>query len=115
MLFLTLALACAGPVPATPPSATPATVASAVRGETAHWTVEGAEVHVNNRLCAVSHSPLDAAKLGAYPSRVAYEGNDPRFVGKTLVFNQCCEMCVERFPKMWAKDPDAILRFHGLL
>jgi hypothetical protein len=114
-LFLTLAIACAGPLPATPPSETPAPVAIAARGETAHWTVEGGEVHVNNRLCAVSHSPLDPAKLDAYVSRVAYAGEDLRFAGKTLVFNQCCEMCVERFPKMWREDPDGILRFHGLL
>ena len=115
MLFLALVLACAGPVPAIPPSETSAPEESAARGETAHWTVEGAEVHVNNRLCAVSHSPLDPAKLDAYVSHVAYTGDDRRFAGKTLVFNQCCEMCIERFPKMWAKDPDAVLRFHGLL
>ncbi len=115
-ILFALMLGCAENARSEPASpAVSASTSPAQRGETAAWTVEGTVVHVNNHLCAVSHSPLDPQKLDAFASTVAYSGPDPRFAGKTLVFNQCCEMCIERFPAMWMKDPDAILRFHGLI
>lgn len=83
-------------------------------GEQARWTVEGDTVHVNNHLCAVSHSPLDVKKLDKFQSRVAYTGDDPRFKGKEMVFNQCCAMCIQSFPGQWEDGSEAVLKFHGL-
>ena len=103
------------PVTEVPPAAAPAAFVALKAGEPAAWTEEAGVIRVNNRLCAVSHSPLDPAKLSAYTSTVDYTGTDPRVQGKRMVFNQCCEMCIEKFPAMWASDPDAVLQFHGLL
>lgn len=97
-----------------PSEARPLVEQAATTGEVADYRVDGETVYVGNRLCAVSRSPLDPSTLGQFTSTVTYEGSDPRFVGKELVFNQCCEMCIERFPAMWAQDAEAILRFHGL-
>lgn len=117
MLALLLSsLACAGSSPVEATSRTPIEEQAPVtRGETAAYTVEGDVVRVNNTRCAVSRSPLDPVKLDAFTSTVAYEGADPRFRGKKMVFNQCCAMCNERFPALWAADPDGILRYHGLI
>lgn len=102
---------------ATPPAkvtSAPAGAAPVARGEQARFRVEGDVVHVNNELCAVSRGHMGADTLGQFVSEVHYEGDDRRFAGKTLRFNQCCGGCVARFPKMWAERSDEILAFHGL-
>lgn len=83
-------------------------------GEQAPYRVEGDTVFVNNRICAVSHSPLDPHNLDRFVSRVKYNGPIAKFKGKTLLFNQCCEMCIQNFPSLWKSERDAVLRFHGL-
>ncbi len=83
-------------------------------GEKAPYRIEGDVVYVNNRLCAVSHSPLNPHKLSQFVSRVKYDGPAKDFRGKTLVFNQCCDMCIGKFPSMWTQERDTIMRFHGL-
>jgi hypothetical protein len=84
-------------------------------GEVARWVADGDVVHVNNGLCAVCRSPMADNALGRFVSRVGYTGADPRFVGKTFEFNQCCAGCVDRFPEMWHERTDEILAFHGVL
>ncbi len=79
------------------------------------YTIEGDVVFVNNHTCAVSGSPLADKDLTKFQSRVAYDGPVEEFKGKTLVFNQCCNMCIKSFPDMWAKDRDTIMLAHGLL
>lgn len=88
--------------------------ASPTEGERAPFEVQGDVVKVNNRLCAVSHSPMAENTLGQFVSRVKYEGSNPKFAGKSLEFNQCCGMCIEKFPSMWAQNRDVIMKFHGL-
>lgn len=117
------------PEASTTPASAPATTAQTARtptsktltstvkspdGEVAQYEIIGDTVYVHNRLCAVSHSPLAEDKLGKFVSKVAYQGDDPRFKGKQMVFNQCCKMCIKSFPTMWAEDPDSVLAFHGL-
>lgn len=70
--------------------------------------------HVNNRQCAMSDSPIAEKDLGRFESRVVYDGPIERFQGKTLVFNQCCSMCIESFPKKWAAERDQIMAKFGL-
>lgn len=65
--------------------------------------------YVNNRECAMSDSPIAEKDLGRFQSRVVYDGPIERFQGKTLVFNQCCAMCIESFPKKWAAERDQIM------
>lgn len=65
--------------------------------------------YVNNRECAMSDSPIAEKDLGRFESRVIYDGPIERFQGKTLVFNQCCSMCIESFPKKWAAERDEIM------
>lgn len=126
MLLTTSALlfasACAdGVAPAAPSSATGAetgsqtTARSGQTGETAPYVIEGDVVKVNNRICAVSRSPMGDETLGQHVSRVRYDGPDSRFAGKTLEFNQCCPMCLDRFPQIWAERRDEIMRYHGLV
>lgn len=83
-------------------------------GEKAPFQIQGDVVKVNNRLCAVSHSLMAENTLGQFVSRVKYDGPDARFQGKTLEFNQCCGMCIEKFPSLWAQNREGILAFHGL-
>ena len=78
------------------------------------YEIAGDVVHVNNRQCAVTGSQLAEKDLGRFESRVIYDGPIERFKGKTLVFNQCCPMCIASFPKMWAEERDAIMRKFGL-
>ncbi len=87
---------------------------SEAAGELASYRADGDVVFVNNHICAVSGSPLDPHTLGRFVSRVRYDGPIEKFRGKTLVFNQCCAMCIESFPKKWAMERDQIMRFHGL-
>lgn len=87
---------------------------SPTEGERSPFEVQGDVVKVNNRLCAVSHSPMAENTLGQFVSRVKYEGSNPKFAGKSLEFNQCCGMCIEKFPSMWAQNRDGIMKFHGL-
>lgn len=84
------------------------------KGEKAPFEIQGDVVKVNNRLCAVSHSVMAENTLGQFVSRVKYDGPDARFSGKTFEFNQCCGMCIEKFPSLWAQNRDGILAFHGL-
>jgi len=70
--------------------------------------------HVNNRQCAMSDSLIAEKDLGRFESRVVYDGPIERFQGKTLVFNQCCSMCIESFPKKWAAERDQIMAKFGL-
>lgn len=80
----------------------------------AGYDVSGDIVHVNNRQCAMSDSPIAAKDLGRFESRVQYDGPIERFRGKTLVFNQCCPNCIKSFPAKWAKDRDQIMDRFGL-
>ncbi len=70
--------------------------------------------YVNNRQCAMSDSPIAEEDLGRFESRVVYDGPIERFKGKTLVFNQCCSMCIESFPEKWAAERDQIMAKFGL-
>ena len=99
---------------AVPPTPQQSTLPPGV-GELAPYRIEGDVVYVNNRICAVSHSPLREGQLDRYQSRVVYDGPDPRFRGKTLVFNQCCPMCIQTFPELWRQHRDRIMRYHGLI
>lgn len=92
-----------------------AAAAQPPRGERAPWRIDGDRVLVNNRVCAVSRTPMPEAGLGTYVSEVAYEGPIQVFRGKRMVFNQCCGMCVESFPTLWAAKRDEIMKFHGLV
>lgn len=86
-------------------------------GETAHYEIKGGTVMVNNHICAYSKTPMAKETLGTYISKVVYKGNDPKFAkfkDKTLVFNQCCTMCLDKFPEEWKKNPEAIMTYHGL-
>ena len=78
------------------------------------YEVSGDVVHVNNRECAMSDSPIAEKDLGRFESRVTYDGPIERFQGKTLVFNQCCANCLESFPKKWAAERDQIMQKFGL-
>ena len=79
------------------------------------YEVVGDVVYVNNRQCAVTGSQLAEKDLGRFESRVTYDGPIERFKGKTLVFNQCCPMCIASFPKKWAAERDEIMRKFGLM
>lgn len=91
------------------------TLTKPIMGEKVTPTIEGNLIKVNNRLCAVSRTPMDEKTLGMFTGQVAYKGTDPRFQGKIFEFNYCCEMCQNMFPQKFKKDPDSILRYHGLL
>lgn len=95
----------------------PITVADAPmrQGERAPYHIDGDRVLVNNRICAVSRTPMPVDSLGTYVSEVEYDGPIEQFRGKRLVFNQCCEMCVKSFPAQWASGRDEIMKFHGLI
>ncbi len=84
-------------------------------GEHAPYVIDDEMVYVNNQLCAVSHSALLKHEVGKYSSRVEYDGDYPLFKGKTLIFNQCCEKCVNAFPEKWKRERDHVLRYHGLI
>jgi len=83
-------------------------------GEKSPFEIKGDIVQVNNQYCAASHSWMKKEDLGKWTNTVEYKGSNPKFKGKKLVFNQCCGMCLERFPPMWEKDQDGIMKFHGL-
>ncbi len=107
--------------PAQPHVTAPVTAAPAApaalkpgQGERAPFAVEGNLVKVNNSLCGVTRSPMGQETLGRFTTRVEYAGTDPRFQGKTFEFNQCCGMCIEKFPTLWAKNADEILSYHGV-
>ncbi len=87
---------------------------SAVQGEIATPSFEGDLIKVNNRLCAVSRTPMDEKTLGAFKGQVAYEGTNPKYQGKIFEFNYCCGMCQKTFPDRFKRNPDEILSFHGL-
>jgi len=70
--------------------------------------------YVNNRQCAMSDSPIAEQDMGRFESRVVYDGPIKRYQGKTLVFNQCCPMCITSFPKKWAEERDQIMAKFGL-
>ncbi|HKY64007.1 MAG TPA: hypothetical protein VJR29_11355 [bacterium] len=89
--------------------------ANAARGEKAVPTIEGNLIKANNKLCAVSRTPMNEKILGAFKGQVNYEGGNPKYKGKTFEFNYCCGMCQAKFPDMFKADPDGILKFHGLL
>ena len=59
-------------------------------------------------------SQLAEKDLGRFESRVVYDGPIERFRGKTLVFNQCCAMCIQSFPTKWAVERDQIMAKFGL-
>ena len=83
-------------------------------GEKVTPTFEGNLIKVNNKLCAVSRTLMDEKTLGAFKGQVAYEGSNPKYKGKIFEFNYCCAMCQNMFPSKFKKDPDSILKFHGL-
>lgn len=89
--------------------------ALATPGERAIPEIDGGLIKVNNVLCAVSRTPMGQETLGKFTGRVVYAGNNPKYRGKTFEFNYCCAMCQQMFPQKFAKDPDGVLRFHGLL
>lgn len=84
-------------------------------GEKAIPSFEGNLIKVNNKLCAVSRGLMDEKTLGTFKGQVAYEGSNPKFKGKIFEFNYCCGMCQKMFPSKFQKDPDSILKFHGLM
>ena len=89
----------------------------AERGEVVTPMIMGNMVHVNNKICASSHTVMAEQDIGKFTSRVTYEGPDPKYgklKGKTLVFNQCCTDCIKRFKTQWKENPEAIMEFHGL-
>lgn len=98
----------------TPVAGEPAAGDSTV-GEKAPYEIKGDKVHVNNELCAVSRTPMRKSQLGQYTGEVKYDGPDPKFKGKTFVFNYCCAMCQASFPEKWAAGKDEIMRYHGLI
>jgi hypothetical protein len=110
----------AAPAPKTTKAAAapaPATAAAPLapgQGERAPFVVEGDLVKVNNTHCGVTRGPMGPEVLGRFTTRVEYKGADPRFQGKTFEFNQCCGMCIEKFPTLWAKNADEILAYHGV-
>ncbi len=113
-------LAACNPAPAPSASALRAGSAAPVRdvgepAEMARYEVQGDTVMVNNTICAYSRSPIGTELLGQYQSRVRYEGPIAAFRGKTLVFNQCCPMCVDAFGEKWEAERDQIMKFHGLI
>jgi hypothetical protein len=83
-------------------------------GEKAPYVIQGDTVNVNNQYCAATHSLMDKKGLGEWTNTVEYKGTNPKFKGKKLVFNQCCGMCIQRFPGMWEKEQEKIMKFHGL-
>lgn len=83
-------------------------------GEEAPYEIKGGVVYVNNAICAVSHSKIAREDRGKYTNRVTYNGPAKKFSGKTLVFNQCCPACVERFAQFWKKYQQQIMDYHGL-
>lgn len=84
-------------------------------GDPSAYTVEGDVVHVNNKVCAMSRSPMDEKDLGKWTSQVTYTGKHKHLDGKTLVFNQCCAMCVSQFGDKWKNESEDILKYHGLI
>lgn len=76
--------------------------------------VVGDVYYVNNRQCAMSDSPIAEKDMGRFESRVVYDGPIEQFQGRTLVFNQCCSMCIDSFPKKWAAERDQIMAKFGL-
>ena len=95
------------------PRSTPVEIDAAEQNTAAERLV-GDVYYVNNRQCAMSDSPIAEEDLGRFESRVIYDGPIERFKGKTLVFNQCCSMCIESFPKKWAAERDQIMAEFGL-
>lgn len=83
-------------------------------GEKAPFEIKGDTVYVNNRICAYSGTWMREDTLGNFISKVEYDGPDPRFKGKTLIFNQCCGGCIGAFPAKWKAERDKIMHFHGL-
>ena len=83
-------------------------------GEKAPFMVKGNTVYVNNRICAFSGTWMREDTLDSFISTVTYDGPDPRFAGKTLIFNQCCSGCIGAFPAKWVAERDRIMHFHGL-
>ncbi len=83
-------------------------------GEKAPYKIKGDTVIVNNQICAVSGSSMKKEDLEKWTNIVIYNGNNKKFNGKKLVFNQCCEGCVQKFPPMWQEKSEEIVKFHGL-
>lgn len=84
-------------------------------GEVVTPNIEGNVIKVNNQLCAVSRTLMDQETIGKFTGQVAYGGSNPKYKGKVFEFNYCCPMCQQKFPILFSKDPDSILRFHGLM
>lgn len=83
-------------------------------GEKAPYEIKGDTILVNNQYCAVSHSKMGKEDLGKWTNTVEYKGDNPQFKDKKLVFNQCCDGCLQRFPQMWGAEQEQIMKFHGL-
>lgn len=84
-------------------------------GEVVTPAIDGNLIRVNNRLCAVSRTLMGQEMIGKFTGQVAYTGSNPKYKGKVFEFNYCCAMCQQKFPILFSKDPDSILRFHGLM
>ncbi len=78
------------------------------QGEEASIAIEGNLVKVNNKLCAVSRTPMSEESLGKFTGRVTYYGANQKFHGKIFEFNYCCAMCQKSFPKMFLVHSDRI-------
>lgn len=92
-------------------------MAFAETGEKVTPMFMGTMMHVNNKICASSHTPMVENDIGKFTSTVVYSGSNPKFIkfkGKTLIFNQCCSDCIEKFKTQWKENPEAIMEFHGL-
>lgn len=103
------------PIPPAAKNPPPISISQRSQGEVVTPTVEGNLIKVNNKLCAVSRGPMMEESLGTFKGQVTYEGINPKYQGKIFEFNYCCGMCQKSFPEKFKKDPDEVLRFHGLL
>jgi len=83
-------------------------------GEMSPYLIEGDTVFVNNQYCASSRTLMAKENLGKWISTVEYTGENPKFKGKKLIFNQCCSGCMQAFPTQWQDNSKGILHFHGL-
>lgn len=74
---------------------------------------DGKTIYLNNRFCPlqrrVIQEPLDFISRA-----LPYKGKNPKFKGKTFVFNFCCGVCRQRFAEHFEKFPDEILKHYSI-
>lgn len=80
-------------------------------GPPAPEAVDGV-IFVHNPRCPHSGGVIPPEVRGRFQRRVRYDGPDPRYRGKTLVFDFGAQDCAEQFPTLWEDSADAILLEH---